>query len=407
MLLGWAKNTALGLLVLGSLVVAALPGEGAEAREPAGGPPLTTRALRSLEPLVETESIRPTGRVRELTLIARPGRWELVRGVTVDTWAYNGQVPGPLIRATEGDTVRVTLVNELPEPTTIHWHGGHVPSAADGVAPFTQVAVQPGERFTYEFTAWHAGTFMYHTHHNSIEQTDRGLYGPLIIDPQEPSRQPRFDRDYTLMLSAWVVNEPRPAAGMHGMHGMPMHRTGRQDPAGAPGPAASGSGGGHGGHGGGSGSSMGYNYFTMNGKAFPDVEPLVVRRGDRVRLRLINISNLAHPMHLHGHDFRVIAVDGHPVPQPPVQNTIDVEPGRTYDVEFIADNPGVWVFHCHELHHTANGEVEPGGLIALVKYEDYEGYESHTGSAQGAGHAPGAASPGAAPSHGSGGRHGH
>lgn len=340
--------------------------------------PLTTTELRRLDPLQETETIRPTGVVREFTLVARPGTWELVDGVRVNVWAYDGQVPGPTIRVTEGDTVRVTLVNQLNEATSIHWHGGHVPNEVDGVPPFTQKAIQPGERYVYEFTAWHAGTFMYHTHLNSIEQTDMGLYGPLIIDPQEPSRQPRFDRDYTLMISGWIVGNAAKAGGASGaatdpmMHGAPSSMDGmgsgttddmrddgmnamRGDSSDMPGMAVP-------------AMNMAYNYWTLNGKAFPDTEPLVVSKGDRVRVRLINISNLAHPMHLHGHDFRVLAIDGHPVAASQVQNTVDVEPGRTYDIAFIADNPGVWVFHCHELHHTANGEQEPGGLIAVVKY---------------------------------------
>lgn len=324
-------------------VAAAAPGARASER----GVPLTTTELRKLEPLTETDTIRPTGVLREFTLVAKPGAWELVEGVRVNVWAYNGQVPGPTLRVNEGDTVRVTLVNELDETTSIHWHGGHVPNDMDGVPPFTQPAVRPGERFTYEFTAWHAGTYMYHTHQNSIKQTDMGLYGPLIIDPQNPSRQPRFDREYTLMISGWIVNQGDDAgeAAESDMHGMPGMNS--------------------------SSMNMGYNYWTLNGKAFPDTAPLVVSEGERVRIRLINISNLSHPMHLHGHDFRVIAIDGHPVSRPEVQNTVDVEPGRTLDIEFIADNPGLWVFHCHELHHTANGEKEPGGLIAVVRYEGY------------------------------------
>jgi FtsP/CotA-like multicopper oxidase with cupredoxin domain len=123
--------------------------------------------------------------------------------------------------------------------------------------------------------------------------------------------------------------------------------------------------------------NMDYNYFTINGKAYPAAESWTVKEGDKVRVRIVNISNLAHPMHLHGQDFKVIAKDGEPVPVANQQwmNTLNVAPGETYDIAFIADNPGNWVFHCHELHHTENNGVEPGGLIQVIKYEGYVGYQ--------------------------------
>ncbi|GAX91631.1 hypothetical protein EFBL_3321 [Effusibacillus lacus] len=292
---------------------------------------LTTTQLRNLPPLKETNEIKPTGETKSFTLEIKPGKWELVKGTSIDAITVNGSIPGPEIRVKEGDTVRVTVKNNLQQETAIHWHGLHVPNNMDGVPPLTQNGIKPGESFTYEFPANHAGTFMYHSHLNSVEQIDKGLYGPFIIDPQKPEDQPKYDKDITWMLSGWIVNETNGMA-----------------------------------HGGG---GMNYNYWTINGKAFPDTKPLTVKKGEKVRMRLINISNLAHPMHLHGHDFRVIAEDGHPVAQPQVMNTIDVAPGKIYDIEFIADNPGTWVFHCHELHHTMNGEVEPGGLIGVIQYE--------------------------------------
>ncbi|WP_028986901.1 multicopper oxidase family protein [Thermicanus aegyptius] len=298
---------------------------------------LTTTKLRDLPPLVETDEIKPTGKTKSFTLEISPGKWELVKGTTVDAITINGTVPGPEIRVTEGDLVRVTVKNNLKEETSIHWHGLHVPNSMDGVPPFTQQGIKPGESFTYEFTANHAGTFMYHSHLNSVEQIDKGLYGAFIIDPQNPEKQPTFDQDITWVLSGWIVNN---MGDMNGSDGNMAQ-----------------------------GMNMNYNYWTINGKAFPDTKPITVKTGEKVRMRLINISNLAHPMHLHGHDFRVIAEDGHPLSSPRVLNTLDVAPGKTYEIEFIADNPGTWVFHCHELHHTMNGEVEPGGLIGVIQYE--------------------------------------
>lgn len=280
----------------------------------------------------------PTGVVRAVELVVKEARVEIAPGVTVDAITFNGQVPGPTIRATEGDTLRITVKNEFTEATAVHWHGLHVPNSMDGVPPLTQHGIEPGESFTYEFPASHAGTFMYHSHLNAVRQIDRGLYAPLIIEPATPPPA-RFDREYTMMLSAWDTT----ADAGHTMDGPAM-----------------------------GGMAMNYNYFLINGQAYPAVEPWTVRQGETVRVRVINISNLNHPMHLHGHDFTVIAKDGEPIrPQnQQVMNTLSVDPGETYDIVFRADNPGAWVFHCHELHHTENDGVEPGGLIQPILYED-------------------------------------
>lgn len=317
---------------------ASAPSTGARAQQAAGGFDLGVAGKPA-----------PTGQVREVQLVAKEAPWEIAPGVSVPAITYNGQVPGPLIRVTEGDTLRVTLKNELKQATTIHWHGLHVPNAMDGVPPFTQAPIEPGQSFTYEFPASHAGTFMYHSHLNAVEQIDRGLYGPLIIDPATPPPA-RFDREFTMVLSAWDTS------GMPGGD----HRM----PAGGGMPRPNQTAG---------GMSMAYNYFTINGKAFPANETWTVREGELIRVRLINISNLAHPMHLHGHDFTVVAKDGEAI-RPELQqtlNTLSVDAGETYDVVFRADNPGTWVFHCHELHHTENDGVEPGGLMQVIQYEGH------------------------------------
>lgn len=288
-----------------------------------------------------------TGELREFQLVAQEAEWEIAPGVVVPAISYNGQVPGPTIRVTEGDTLRVTLTNELDQATSIHWHGLHVPNDMDGVVPYSQPEIAPGESFTYEFPASHAGTFMYHSHQNAVEQVDRGLYAPLIIDPALPTAA-QFDKEFTMMLSAWDTTA-MPEEG----HAMP---DGSAMPGADDGMA---------------GMSMNYNYFTINGKAFPANEPWMVAEGDLVRVRIINISNLVHPMHLHGQDFTVIAKDGEPI-RPELQqtmNTIAVNAGETYDIVFRADNPGTWIFHCHELHHTENDGAEPGGLIQAIQYE--------------------------------------
>ena len=298
------------------------------------------------------KAIKLTGQVREFNLVAKEADVEIAPGVTVKAITYNGQVPGPTIRVTEGDTLRVTLKNELNKATSIHWHGLHVPNNMDGVPPFTQQGIEPGQSFTYEFPASHAGTFMYHSHLNSVEQIDRGLYAPLIIDPAIPASA-KFDKEFTMLLSAWNTNNvPEMPSGDHNMSGGSTMEG--QSEAGQ--------------------MNMNYNYFTINGKAFPSNEAWTVKEGDLVRVRIINISNLAHPMHLHGQDFTVVAKDGEPIKQEQQQtmNTLSVDAGETYDIVIKADNPGKWVFHCHELHHTENNGVEPGGLIQVIQYEGYE-----------------------------------
>lgn len=312
---------------------------------------LSSAALDALPiELSAATEIKPTGQVREYQLVAKRASWEIAPGKTVEAITYNGTVPGPTIRVTEGDTVRVTLKNELDQETTIHWHGLHVPNNMDGVPPFSQAPIKPGASFTYEFIASHAGTFMYHPHTNSVEQIDNGLYGLLIIDPQRPGGT-TFDEEFTMLLGAWNLPSGEVGAASRGQHEM-------QDGQTMPGADMA-------------GMSMNYNWFTINGKAFPAVPEWTVEQGDLVRVRIVNISNLAHPMHLHGQDFKVIAKDGEPL-KPALQqtmNTLTVNAGETYDIAFIANNPGTWVFHCHELHHTENDGVEPGGLMQVIRYE--------------------------------------
>ena len=427
----------------------------------------------------------PTGQVKAYDLVVRQASWELLPGVTVPAITYNDTIPGPAILVKEGDTLQVTVKNELDQDTSIHWHGLHVPNDMDGVPGVTQAPIKPGETFIYQFPASHAGTFMYHPHINSVAQIDNGLYGLLVIEPQRPDT-PVFDKEFSMMLGAWVVgNGPAHAQmdtmgrqmremgtqmmdlesqmSMMGEMNGPMDdlrrqmgnmgqemmgmgdqmegaarqmeqgggtmedmgepiedwrrqmgdmveemmdmsgrmrdmgsQAGMEDQLGDIGQRLAtmsdqmramssqmgditgpmdGAGGQMG------GMNMDYNYFTINGKAYPASEPWTVREGDRVRVRLVNISNLAHPMHLHGQDFKVIAKDGEPIPQANQQwmNTLSVDSGETYDVAFIADNPGNWVFHCHELHHTENNGVEPGGLIQLIQYEGYQGYLQNAG----------------------------
>ena len=269
------------------------------------------------------------GDTKVFTLTAEVVEWPITEGVTMTAYTYNGMVPGPLLRVTEGDKVRVVLQNQLPEATSIHWHGIMVPNSMDGVAGVTQDAVQPGETFIYEFVAKPAGSYMYHSHMEGDKQVGLGLYAPFLIDPAQPESSVP-DVDVIMMLSeARVVDGQTYAA-------MPM--------AGAE-----------------------PNYFLINGKAFPATETIPVKQGDRVRIRFMGIGQFVHPMHLHGMPFKIVATDGHPVPEVAqlTKDTVAVAPGERYDVEFIATEPGQWMLHCHILHHTTNDGVEPGGLMMV------------------------------------------
>lgn len=291
---------------------------------PSAGVPAATQDIGG-QPL----DFRLENGVKVFELTAQAVRWNILDDVTVTAWTYNGTVPGPMIRVTEGDRVRIDFTNQLPEPTTIHWHGIEVPNAMDGVPGVTQDPVPPGGTFTYEFEAKPAGSFMYHSHFESDTQVSIGLYAPFIIDPVQPENPP--DVDLTLMLSEWRVTDGETYAAM------PM-------------------------------MGMEPNYFTMNGKAFPATETINLKVGQRARLRLMGIGQFVHPMHLHGMPFKIVATDGYPVPEAAqlTKDTVSVTPGERYDIEFVATEPGRWMFHCHILHHTTNDGVDPGGLMLIV-----------------------------------------
>lgn len=289
----------------------------------------------NVQPATETEGGQPLefreeNGVKVFELTAKAVEWQILDDVTVTAFTYNGTVPGPMIRVTEGDQLRIVVRNELADPTTIHWHGVEVPNAMDGIPDITQEPIQPGETFTYEFIAKPAGTFMYHSHFEGDVQVGAGLYAPFIIDPKEPESDPPAV-DKTLMISEWLVRNGQTYAAM------PM-------------------------------SGMEPNFFTINGKAFPATETITVKKGERVRLRLAGIGQFVHPMHLHGVPFQIVATDGHPVPEGArlTKDTVSIAPGERYDIEFVATAPGQWMLHCHILHHTTNDNVEPGGLMLMI-----------------------------------------
>ena len=305
----------------------------------------------------DTAAAQPTGPLRAFTLVAEPVAWEIQPGLVVDGWGYNGGTPGPTIRVTEGDRVRVTLTNRLPVPTTIHWHGIDVPIAQDGVPGLSQDPVEPGETFVYEFTATNPGTRWYHSHVDSTMQIQMGLFGAFIIDPKVPEPV-QYDREYTYILTEKALDvTPAVAEGDADVRNRDA--------------------------GNGRGGAFQFDLFLMNGKAGTAIEELKVTEGERVRIRLINAGNLVHTMHTHGHSFKIIATDGNPVPPAAqlLKDTVLIGPAERYDVALVANNPGIWMFHCHINNHSANGMV-----TALV----YEGAVPLAGGDHAAAHGPAA-----------------
>jgi FtsP/CotA-like multicopper oxidase with cupredoxin domain len=252
---------------------------------------------------------------KEFRIVAGPVKREFAPGMVVDCWGYNGESPGPTIEVVEGDRVRLFVTNNLPERTSMHWHGVLLPNGMDGVAGLVQPHIEPGETYVYEFTLRQQGTLMYHPHSDEMVQMALGMMGFFIVHPRGG---PRVNRDFAIMLHEWAI-----APG-----------TSRPNPA----------------------VMTDFNTFTFNSRAWPGTAPLVVKQGDRVRIRLANLSMDSHPIHLHGHHFEMTGTDAGPVPASARfrEVTTNVPVGATRDIEFVADNPGDWAFHCHKSHHTMN-----------------------------------------------------
>lgn len=288
---------------------------------------------------------------KEFNIVAKEATLQVSENTVLPVWTYNGSVPGSQIRVKQGDYIKINLKNELPEPVTIHWHGYPVPNPMDGIPGITMNAIQPGEMFTYEFSASVPGTYWYHSHQDSVNQVDKGLYGSLIVEGLD---EPKADRDYTLILDEWVSGTNENSSmdmsnmNMSGMDhsNMDMSNNGQ------------------------SGMQMGhdmnmYDVYTINGKSGSLVEPLKVKEGERVRIRLINAGYLSHKLHLHGHEFTILSTDGQPLknPTPIKDQLLSIAPGERYDIEFTANNPGEWYLECH------GDQAGTKGMKALIQYE--------------------------------------
>ncbi|MEF3309479.1 multicopper oxidase domain-containing protein [Paenibacillus sp. GYB004] len=260
----------------------------------------------------------------------------------INGWGYNGSIPGPTIRVLTGDYVNIRVINRLPEPTSVHWHGLDVPNRMDGVPDVEpSPKIDPGTYFDYRFRIINqSGTHMYHTHFQTVKQEMMGMGGALIIE-EAVEREAKHQRDYFIMLQEFHVK------GLG--KGDIKAGTFEIDPL----------------------NDM-FNFFTMNGRCFPYTTPLPVTFGHNVKIRLGNIGMNAHPIHIHGHQFAVCASDGNNIPfaNRILKNTISVSSGETYDIKFVSNNPGVWPFHCHIPHHMSNNFTDPaGGMFTTIVYK--------------------------------------
>lgn len=307
-------------LVTGRAAAAAIP-EAPIMKSAKMQPPLHPTSGPDYNPVVTlngwTLPFRMNGDWKEFHLLAEPVVREMAPGMTANLWGYNGQSPGPTIEMVEGDKVRIFVTNHLPEHTTVHWHGMHIPNGMDGVVGLTQPGIEPGKTMVYEFVPPRSGTFMYHPHADEMTQMAMGMMGFLVVHPRDPNFR-RVDRDYVFLMSSYLI---QPGAYTPNVNEM-----------------------------------LDFNLWTFNSRVWPGIDPLVVGLGETVRIRFGNLTMTNHPIHIHGHSFHVSGTDGGWVDErafwPEV--SVDCAVGQMRAIEFVADNPGDWAMHCHKSHHTMN-----------------------------------------------------
>ena len=316
---GWGAGMAVAAAV-GKAALAALP-EIVSADSADMQAPLLPPNGRPYRPVATlngwTLPWRMRNGIKEFHLVAEAVVREIAPGMKAHLWGYNGQSPGPTIEVVEGDRVRIFVTNRLPEHTSIHWHGQRLPNGMDGVSGLTQPPIKPGQTYVYEFQAQRAGTFMYHPHADETTQMAMGMMGFWVTHPRDPQLM-AVARDYVFLLNAYDI-----APGSYTPNVSTM---------------------------------LDFNLWTFNSRAYPGVDPMVARLGERVRIRVGNLTMTNHPLHLHGHEFVVSGTDGGWIPPaarwPEV--TTDIGVGQMKALEFVAAAAGDWAFHCHKSHHTMN-----------------------------------------------------
>jgi FtsP/CotA-like multicopper oxidase with cupredoxin domain len=302
-------------------------------------------------PSTQTTQVK-TG--KEFTLTAKEATHDFGNGTKLPVWTYDGSVPGSQIRVKQGDKVKINLKNELSEPVTIHWHGLPVPNSQDGIPGVTMNAVQPGKTFTYEFTASVPGTYWYHSHQDSVNQIDKGLYGTLVV---EGKNEEKVDKDYTLVLDEWISSGESSMESMD--HGSMTSEENKNDTDNATESM--------------DGMNMDmeddmsmYDLYTINGKSANNMEILKVTEGDTVKIRLVNAGYISHKIHLHGYEFKIVSTDGQPINNPAIikDQTVTVAPGERYDLVFKANNPGTSYIESHDDTDAAKN------MVAKIVYDN-------------------------------------
>jgi manganese oxidase len=315
-------GSAVAAASVSKVVMAALP-EPVIQTKTSTMPPLIPNTGRPYNPVVTpngwTLPWRMNQGIKEFHLVAEPVVREMSPGFKAHLWGYNGQSPGPTIEVVEGDRVRFFVTNKLPEHTSVHWHGQRLPNGMDGVSGLTQPSIKPGQTYVYEFIARRPGTFMYHPHADEMTQMAMGMMGFWVTHPK--TKHPlieEVDRDFCVLLNSYDIDP-----GAYTPKIMTM---------------------------------VDFNLWTWNSRVFPGIDPFIVRKNDRVRMRFGNLTMTNHPIHIHGHEFTVTGTDGGPTPLgsrwPEV--TVDIGVGQMRQFDFIADEEGDWAFHCHKSHHTMN-----------------------------------------------------
>jgi manganese oxidase len=259
--------------------------------------------------------------VKEFRLTAEVVQTSLVSGREMTGWGFNGSIPGPALEANEGDRVRIVFENKLPEMTAIHWHGLEAPMEMEGSVGLGQDPIPPGGSYTYEFTLNQHGTLFYHSHFSMQEMM--GLLGFFIVHPRTPYA-PHVHRDFAVAIQEWAL--------------LPNNSVPNT-------------------------MAMEFNWLTFNGKAGPATTPMLVKQGERVRIRLVNLGMDHHPIHIHGNQFAVTGTEGGRIPEAQwhPQNTVLVGVGQARNIEFDAKYIGDWMMHCHMPHHMMNQMVSMAG----------------------------------------------
>ena len=394
-----ARGTlTLALLVALTVAGCTLPGNDAETAS------LASRASKINELIAAPpgSDVEPTGAVKDFTIYVHRMSHELYPGAAMAMWGFSlsedpatATVPGPTLRVTEGDTVRVTLRSTFGGFNhTLHFHGQNVPYEMDGVPYVSQEPVEPDSEFTYEFIAKPAGTYWYHCHVDAQHHIDMGMYGALIVDPQDPADDPKYDQEFVMILDdmdRYHLESGQPATGNLPQGGdlysteayaqrqvndlvtrneqvndalRQGNTTARPNRDWYPVTYAP--------------YTADYNTFLINGNAFPWTEPLIVKDNAVIRIRYINAGNSIFAMHLHGHHVLVTHKDGVLLESPYWADVLPIAPGERYDVYVKMDNAGLWDLHSHIGGQTQNDNIFPGGAMTMLAYEEYaDGMKTH------------------------------